>query len=67
MLHDGHFFGAAPWFWPHHREQDVHKRSSKSLRAAMAHLKEELPAVRPGADLVPAVAWVGAAAVAMAA
>ena len=33
----------------------------------MAHLKEELPAVRPGADLVPAVSRVGAAAVAMAA
>eukprot|EP01045_Picozoa_sp_COSAG04_P007999 COSAG04_NODE_434_length_14479_cov_52.278164_9_plen_52_part_00 len=32
----------------------------------MAHLKEELPAIRPGADLVPAVAWVGAAAVAVA-
>ena len=49
------------------RSEDVQKRLSKSLRAVMAHLKEELPAVRPGADLVPAVAWVGAAAVAMAA
>ena len=24
MLHDGHFFGAAPWFWPH-QKQDVQK------------------------------------------